>query len=97
MRLLVLEDEEQALQRLQKIIGKVIPEATILGTAASIEEAINWFEYNPMPDLIFMDIQLADGTSFQIFNKIKITCPVIFTTAYESYALQHRLFIKTTG
>ena len=88
MRLLVLEDEEQALQRLQKIIGKVIPEATILGTAASIEEAINWFEYNPMPDLIFMDIQLADGTSFQIFNKIKITCPVIFTTAYESYALQ---------
>ncbi|MBK7306260.1 MAG: response regulator transcription factor [Chitinophagaceae bacterium] len=88
MRLLVLEDEEQALQRLQKIIGKVIPEATILGTAVSIEEAINWFEYNPMPDLIFMDIQLADGTSFQIFNKIKITCPVIFTTAYESYALQ---------
>jgi DNA-binding LytR/AlgR family response regulator len=88
MRLLVLEDEEQALQRLLKIIGKVIPDAIIFGTAASIEEAIAWFEHNAMPDLIFMDIQLADGTSFQIFNKIKITCPVIFTTAYESYALQ---------
>lgn len=88
MRLLVLEDEEQALQRLQKIIGKVIPDAIVLGTASSIEEAIAWFTHNPMPDLIFMDIQLADGTSFQIFNQIKITCPVIFTTAYESYALQ---------
>lgn len=88
MRLLVLEDEDQALQRLQKIIGKVLPDAVILGTIASIEQAITWFQHNTMPDLIFMDIQLADGTSFQIFNRIKITCPVIFTTAYESYALQ---------
>ena len=88
MRILILEDEEQALHRLQKIIGSVIPEANIAGTAASIEEAIAWFQQHPMPDLVFMDIQLADGTSFQIFNKIKITCPVIFTTAYESYALE---------
>jgi two-component system, LytTR family, response regulator LytT len=88
MRILILEDEEQALQRLQKMIFKVIPDAVILGTPSSIEEAITWFQNNPMPDLIFMDIQLADGTSFQVFNKIKITCPVIFTTAYENYALQ---------
>jgi DNA-binding LytR/AlgR family response regulator len=88
MRILVLEDEEQALQRLTKIIGNVIPEAILTGTAASIEEAVAWFEQHPMPDLIFMDIQLADGTSFQVFNKIKITCPVIFTTAFESYALE---------
>jgi len=88
MRILILEDEEQALQRLQKMIFKVIPDAVILGTPCSIEEAITWFQNNPMPDLIFMDIQLADGTSFQVFKKIKITCPVIFTTAYENYALQ---------
>jgi DNA-binding LytR/AlgR family response regulator len=88
MRILILEDEEQALQRLQKIIGIVVPQAVITGTAASVEEAINWFEQHPMPDLAFMDIQLADGSSFQIFNKIKVTCPVIFTTAFESYALE---------
>lgn len=88
MHIFVLEDEEQALQRLQKIIGKIIPDATIVGTVAGIEEAISWFENNPMPDLVFMDIQLADGISFQIFNKIKVICPVIFTTAYEHYALQ---------
>ncbi|MBK8494702.1 MAG: response regulator transcription factor [Chitinophagaceae bacterium] len=88
MRILILEDEEQALLRLQKMIFKVIPDAVISGTPSSIEEAIAWFQNNPMPELIFMDIQLADGTSFQVFNRIKITCPVIFTTAYENYALQ---------
>ena len=88
MQILILEDEEQALSRLKKLITEVVPDALICGTASSVEETINWFEHNPMPDLIFMDIQLADGISFQLFNKIKITCPVIFTTAYESYALQ---------
>jgi two-component system, LytTR family, response regulator LytT len=88
MQILILEDEEQALNRLQKIILKVLPGAVIAGAITSIEETINWFEHNPAPELIFMDIQLADGNSFQLFNKIKITCPVIFTTAYENYALQ---------
>jgi len=88
MRILILEDEEQAVQRLQKIIFRINPEAVICGTAASIEESVTWLQNNPMPELIFMDIQLADGTSFQVFQKINITCPVIFTTAYENYALQ---------
>jgi two-component system, LytTR family, response regulator LytT len=88
MQILILEDEEQALNRLQKLILEVMPDAVIVGTASSIEETIKWFQYNAMPDLIFMDIQLADGNSFQLFNKIKIVCPVIFTTAHEDYALQ---------
>ncbi len=88
MQILILEDEEQALNRLQKIILKVVPDAHITGAITSVEETLNWLRHNPMPELIFMDIQLADGNSFQLFHKIKITCPVIFTTAYESYALQ---------
>jgi two-component system, LytTR family, response regulator LytT len=88
MQILIVEDEEQALKRLQKIITEIVPDALLIGNTASVEETLNWFELNPMPDLIFMDIQLADGNSFQLFTKIKISCPVIFTTAYENYALQ---------
>lgn len=88
MDILIIEDEEQALQRLKKIITEVVPDASLIGNTASVEETLHWFEHNPMPDLIFMDIQLADGNSFQLFTKIKITCPLIFTTAYENYALQ---------
>ena len=88
MKILILEDEEQALNRLQKIIAEILPGAVLVGNTASIEETIHWFKHNPMPSLIFMDIQLADGNSFQLFNTIKINCPVIFTTAYESYALE---------
>lgn len=88
MKILILEDEEQALNRLQKIITSVVPDAEIVGTGTSIAEAVNWFHANPLPDLVFMDIQLSDGSSFQIFNSVKIGCPVIFTTAYESYAMQ---------
>jgi len=88
MRILILEDEEQALKRLEKIILEVVPDAILIGATSSVDETINWFKENPMPDLIFMDIQLADGNSFQLFNKIKISCPVIFTTAYENYALE---------
>lgn len=88
MQILILEDEEQALKRLQKIILEVMPDAVLAGSTSSVIEAIHWFQHNPMPDLIFMDIQLADGNSFQLFNVIKINCPVIFTTAYENYALE---------
>lgn len=88
MKILILEDEEQALNRLQKIITAVMADAEIVGRGTSITEALNWFHTNPMPDLVFMDIQLSDGNSFQIFNSVKIACPVIFTTAYESYTMQ---------
>jgi two-component system, LytTR family, response regulator LytT len=88
MQILILEDEEQALLRLKKLIAEVVPDAAVAGSAASVQEAVQWLLNNTVPDLIFMDIQLADGNSFQLFTKIKITCPVIFTTAYEDYALQ---------
>jgi two-component system, LytTR family, response regulator LytT len=88
MQILILEDEEQALLRLKKLIAEVVPDAAVAGSAASVQEAVAWLLNNTVPDLIFMDIQLADGNSFQLFTKIKITCPVIFTTAYEDYALQ---------
>ena len=88
MQILILEDEEQALKRLRKIILQVLPDAVISGATSSVEETIQWFQNNAMPDIIFMDIQLADGNSFQLFNIIKISCPVIFTTAYENYALE---------
>jgi DNA-binding LytR/AlgR family response regulator len=88
MQILILEDEEQALIRLQKLVTEVIAGAKIIGTATSIESATEWFQTHVMPDLVFMDIELADGNSFILFNLVKITCPVIFTTAYETYALQ---------
>jgi len=88
MQILIIEDEEQALSRLHKIILKIMPEVILAGATASVEETVNWLQNNPMPQLIFLDIQLADGNSFQLFNRIKITCPVIFTTAYQDFALE---------
>ncbi|MBS1512221.1 MAG: response regulator transcription factor [Bacteroidetes bacterium] len=88
MKILILEDEELALKRLKKIITDILPDVIFVSSIASIEEALLWFRSNPMPDLIFMDIQLADGNSFKIFNYVTIHCPVIFTTAYENYALE---------
>ena len=88
MKILILEDEEQALIRLQKLITEVVDGAKIIGTVSSIELAVEWFQMHVMPDLVFMDIELADGISFKLFNLVTITCPVIFTTAYGDYALQ---------
>jgi DNA-binding LytR/AlgR family response regulator len=88
MRVIIIEDETPALIRLQKLIRKVEPEADIIGTADSIESAVELFAKNPQAELAFMDIELADGRSFEIFNRIQIKCPVIFTTAYDEFALQ---------
>ncbi len=89
MRLLIIEDEEDAVLRLQKLIKKVKPEAEIIGSLDSVQDSVSWLQDNPLPDLIFMDIQLSDGISFSIFDEIQnITCPVIFTTAYDEYAVK---------
>ncbi len=88
MQILILEDEEQALIRLQKLVTEVIDGTNIIGTLTTVGSAAQWFQTHVMPDLVFMDIELADGNSFMLFNMVKITCPVIFTTAYENYALQ---------
>ena len=88
MKTLIVEDEVLAAQALRKLLGEVSPEAEVMGVIETIEESIEWLENNDIPDLIFMDIHLADGSSFSIFEKIDVTCPVIFTTAYDEYALK---------
>lgn len=88
MKILIIEDEEQAYKRLQKIIKEALPAAEILGVVMSVKSAIDWFKKNNMPELVFMDVNLADGISFEIFKQITITAPIVFTTAYEEYAIQ---------
>ena len=88
MKALIIEDEVMAAQALKKLLGEVSPSMEIVGLLESVEESVEWLENNPMPDLMFMDVHLADGSSFAIFEKINITCPVIFTTAYDEYALK---------
>jgi len=85
MRAIIIEDEKPAAEKLMKAIAKADPAIDVLTVCNSIGEATNWILNNPMPELIFMDIELSDGLSFEIFEKINITCPVIFTTAYDEY------------
>lgn len=88
MKILLIEDEEPAAIRLKKLLKEIEPDAVIEGNIVSISSAVAWFLRNPMPDIIFMDIHLADGNSFEIFNEVKITAPVIFITAFDQYALK---------
>jgi DNA-binding LytR/AlgR family response regulator len=88
MKTLIIEDETAAARNLRSIIKKVLPTAEVLATLESVAEAVEWFESNPAPDLVFMDIHLADGESFRIFERVDITSPIIFTTAYDEYALK---------
>ena len=88
MKALIIEDEIMAAQTLQKLLGEVSPDVEITNVLESIEESVEWLQQNTMPDLIFMDIHLADGSAFAIFEQVNVTCPVIFTTAYDEYALK---------
>ncbi len=88
MRVVIVEDEIIAAQSLQKLIKEIRNDFHIEKVLQSVEESLDWFHTNPMPDLVFMDIQLADGSSFSIFDSINIDCPIIFTTAYNEYALE---------
>ncbi|HYG39622.1 MAG TPA: LytTR family DNA-binding domain-containing protein [Cytophagales bacterium] len=88
MTALIIEDEAPAARRLKKLIEEVEPEITILGIIESVEAAVRWISSNPSPDVYFMDIQLADGVSFEIFQKVKVNAPIIFTTAFDEYALK---------
>lgn len=88
MKILIIEDEILAAQMLQKLIKELEPDADVVCVLQSIEESVEWLSKNPMPDLIFSDIHLADGSAFVIFDKVNVTCPVIFTTAYDEYALK---------
>jgi two-component system LytT family response regulator len=88
MKAVIIEDESVAAQALQLLAQELNPELEVLAVLQTIEESVEWFEENAMPDLVFMDIHLADGSSFAIFDKVEITCPIIFTTAYDEYALK---------
>lgn len=88
MKTVIIEDEILAAQALQKLIGEVSPETEIIAILESIEDSVDWLETHPMPDVLFMDIHLADGSSFAIFEQVDITCPIVFTTAYDEYALK---------
>lgn len=88
MKILIIEDEYHAQKYLSNLLKEVIPSAQILDMLDSVEDAVDWFKNNAAPDLIFMDIQLADGLSFSIFKKVEVNAPVIFTTAFDQYTLQ---------
>lgn len=88
MKAVIIEDESVAAQALQSLILEINPDIEIVATLQTIEESVEWFSESPMPELVFMDIHLADGSSFAIFDKVDITCPIIFTTAYDEYALK---------
>ena len=88
MKILIVEDEVMAAERLREMILSHFPDTAVLGRLDSISTAVKWFSDNGPPDLAFFDIQLADGLSFEIFTQCKVNCPVIFTTAFDEYALK---------
>ncbi|HYH14537.1 MAG TPA: LytTR family DNA-binding domain-containing protein [Flavisolibacter sp.] len=88
MKVLIVEDENLLAKQLTNLITTIEPLAEILGRTTSIQNTAQWLMNHPAPDLIFMDIELADGQCFEIFNQTTIKTPVIFTTAYDEYALQ---------
>ncbi len=87
MKALIVEDETAAARNLKVLLAMSYPQIDIVATVESVTDATEWFATNPMPDLVFMDIHLADGNAFRIFDSTVIKCPIIFTTAYDQYAL----------
>lgn len=87
MRVVIIEDETAAAQNLSAILHKVSPGIEIVATIDTIVDSVDFFREKPTLDLVFMDIHLADGSSFRIFDKVNIDIPIIFTTAYDEYAI----------
>lgn len=85
---LILEDEEPAVKRLKKLLSETVEETEVVAVLDSISAAKQWLQENKQPDLMLVDIHLADGISFELFKQVEVTCPIIFTTAYDEYALQ---------
>jgi len=88
MNILIVEDEELAVKKLQKTLASVDPSANVVGVTDSIQGTVDWLQNNTTADLILMDIELADGQSFEVFNQVDVKAPVIFTTSYDEYALK---------
>lgn len=88
MRVLIVEDETAAAQNLCSILKSLMPNVEVLDILDTVVDSIEWFSSNASPDLVFMDIHLSDGDSFRIFDSVKVSTPIIFTTAYDQYALK---------
>jgi two-component system response regulator LytT len=88
MRILIVEDETAAYENLVDILAGIDPAIQIAGNTESIRQTIQWLQINPLPDLILMDIHLSDGSAFSIFDTVKLETPIIFTTAYDEYAIE---------
>lgn len=88
MNIVIIEDEKLTAQDLKKIILDVAPTSTITAILSSVKQALYYFDNNPSIDLVFSDIQLGDGLSFDIFNELRSTIPIVFCTAYDEYALK---------
>ncbi len=87
MTVVIIEDEQPARERLAELLKQVMPEVNIVANHDNVQGASEWFRQHPMPGLVLLDVQLADGTAFDLLKRVKIDCPVIFTTAYSKYAM----------
>ena len=94
MKVIILEDENRAASLLERLLANVAPHMMVVAKLESIRDGVIYLRNNPEPDLIFSDIQLADGLSFEIYNQVAVRCPIIFTTAYDHYAIEA---FKTNG
>lgn len=88
MNILIIEDETLVAKDLQNRLAILAPDSNVLAVISSVERARKWFSENSMPDLVLSDIQLSDGISFDIFETLHLQCPIIFTTAYDEYAIR---------
>ena len=88
MKVVVLEDEARAANHLERLLGVLAPEAKIVARLETVRDAVEFLSGNPDISLLFSDVQLADGLCFDLFSQVKITCPIIFTTAYDTYAIE---------
>ena len=88
MRILIIEDEDLNARRLKRLLEELEPNCEILQIIDTVKDAVSWLNLNNSPDLITMDICLADGVSFSIFDQSIIKCPIIFTTAYDEYTFR---------
>jgi DNA-binding LytR/AlgR family response regulator len=88
MKVIIIEDEELAAMRLETMVRKADPGIRVVAKLESVEESVAWLKTHEEPDLIFLDIHLEDGISFSIFEQVKVNSPIIFTTAFDEYAIQ---------
>ncbi len=87
MKVLIIEDETAASENLIAMLQEIDPEIEVLKVLESVQQTVRWLSSNPAPDLIFMDIHLSDGSAFTLFQEMEVTVPIVFTTAYDQYAL----------